>query len=583
MTVAYSLNTDFAAERHCSNQFKIRQTMKSAKTMTIVMAMFFICMTAVKGVSDEKGTPGNNELQLVCSPEFASLASQLASDYMKEHKGIEIRVTPVDDWAVNGALGKGCIALVNKGCVAGLKGEDNFKLVVGRDAIVPVMSTRHPQKELIMEKGISAEEFARIYSSTGQLTWGEVLGNSDQHPVQAYIPGESCAKNYLADFLQTDVESFVGIETMEPGEMLKKIGSDPGAIGFCSLACLMNLENSEMDAGIGYVPVDMDGDGRIGEFENIYKSGSMLSHAIFVGRFPRSLYSRVYALTAEQPAGGNEMAFLEWMIGDGQLTLASAGMMELGYSERNSGMEKLAGKDYSLANVPVKATPARVYLLVGGFLLLLGALSYLISRITGRRSETPDLNYPQGDGSAAFPGGLYFDRSHTWAFMEKSGRVRIGIDDFLQNVCGPVTRVQMRQPGEQLKRGEAFMTLIQNGKRLEIKSPVSGIVEEQNDELVDDASLLNSDPFAAGWVLMVKPVNWISELKSYFMGEPYTDWLKTEGARLKEFFASALKRQDKKEVALVMQDGGEISGGILESFGPEVWEEFQEGFINSTK
>ena len=88
MTVAYSLNTDFAAERHCSNKFKIRQAMKSAKTMTIVMAMFFICMTAVKGVPDEKGTPGNKELQLVCSPEFNSLASQLASDYMKKHKGI---------------------------------------------------------------------------------------------------------------------------------------------------------------------------------------------------------------------------------------------------------------------------------------------------------------------------------------------------------------------------------------------------------------------------------------------------------------------------------------------------------------
>jgi len=557
--------------------------MKSAKTMTIVMALCFICMTAVKGVSDEKGTPGNNELQLVCGTEFSSLAGQLANDYMKEHKEIQIRVLPLDNKAVNGSLAKGCIALVNKGCLAGLEGEDSFKLVVGRDAIVPVINTKHPQMELIMANGISAEVFARIYSSTEQFTWGEVLGVSNQYPVHAYAPGEGCAKNYLADFLQTDIESLGGIETMETEEMLRKIGSDPGAIGFCSLACLMNRENSEMDAGIGYVPVDMDGDVRMDEFENIYTSGSMISHAIFVGRFPRALYSRVYALTAEQPAGDNEMAFLEWMIGDGQQTLASAGMMELGYSERNSGLEKLAGKDYTLANVTVKTTPARVYLLVGGLLLLLGALTYLISRISGRGSQTPDHIFQQGDGSAAFPGGLYFDRSHTWAFMEKSGRVRIGIDDFLQDVCGPVSRVQMKQPGDQLKRGDAFVTLIQNGKRLEIKSPVSGIVEEQNDELVGDASLLNSDPFDAGWVLMVKPVNWISELKSYFMGEPYTDWLKAEGARLKEFFTSVLKLQDKNEVSLTMQDGGEISGSILESFGPEVWEEFQEGFINSTK
>jgi len=557
--------------------------MKSAKTMTIAMALLFIGMTAVLGLSEENDTSGKNELELVCGPEFTSLASQLAKDYMKEHKGIQIRVLPLDDKAVNGVPGKGCIALVNKGCIAGIDGEDSFKLVVGRDAIVPVINTKHPQVELIMANGISAEVFARIYSSTGQLTWGEVLGVSNQHPVHAYAPEEGCEKSYLADFLETDIESFMGIETMEAEEMLKKIGSDPWAIGFCSLACLMSRENSGMDAGIGYVPVDMDGDGRMDEFENIYKSGSMLSHAIFVGRFPRSLYSRVYALTAERLAGSSEMAFLEWMMGEGQQTLASAGMLELGFSERNSGMGKLAGRDYTWANVPVKASPVRVYLLVGGGLLLLGALTYLISRISGKRSQTSDLNYQPGDGTAAFPGGLFFDKSHTWAFMEKSGRVRIGIDDFLQDVCGQVSRVQMKQPGDLLKRGDVFMTLIQNGKRLEIKSPVSGIVEEQNDELVGDASLLNSNPFDAGWVLMVKPVNWIGELKSYFMGEPYTDWLKAEGVRLKEFFTTVLKLQDNSELSPTMQDGGEISGGILESFGPEVWEEFQEGFINSTK
>ena len=83
--------------------------------------------------------------------------------------------------------------------------------------------------------------------------------------------------------------------------------------------------------------------------------------------------------------------------------------------------------------------------------------------------------------------------------------------------------------------------------------------------------------------MAVKPLNWISELKSYFMGEPYANWLKTEVARLKEFLTSTLKLYDTKEHALVLQDGGEINGGVLESFGPEVWEEFQDGFINRAK
>ena len=556
--------------------------MNSAKTMTIVMAMLFISMTAIQGAPEDKSAQEKNLLQVVCSPDLESLAKQLASDYMNENEGTQIQVTPLSEGDVYGNLPEGTVALLNKEFVTGLDGEHFSKMVVGRDAIVPIMNASHPQKEYILENGISPEKFNLIYASGDKLSWGEVLGIKDTHPVHAYAPGTSCAKNYMADFMQTESGNLNGFESMEPEKMLKMIGNDPGAIGFCSLACLLNMKINE-EAGILLVPVDMDGNGQIGEFENIYKSASMLSRAIFVGRFPKALYSRIYALTAGPAAGAGEKAFLEWIFAEGQESLALAGIMELGYSERSAGLEHLSENDQTFASVPVTPSPARVFLLLGAFLFLLGVLVYALARMTGRKSQAPRIASAQGDGSGAFPGGLFFDSSHTWAFMEKSGRVKIGIDDFLQNVTGPLTRVFVKKPGEQIKRGDHFLTLIQNGKRLEIKSPVTGIIEEQNNDLLEDASLLNSDPYTAGWILMVKPLNWISELKSYLIGQPYTDWLKIEATRLKEFFASTMKLQDSKETALVLQDGGEIREGVLATFGPEVWEEFQNGFINNSK
>ncbi|MCK4880170.1 MAG: hypothetical protein KAS82_05905 [Bacteroidales bacterium] len=168
--------------------------MKPAKTMTIAMAMLFITMTAMKGAPEEKGVPGKNELQLVCSPELESLANQLVNDYSKENMGTQIQVTPVTDHEVYGTLKKGTVALVNKDCLAGLKGEHYFKMVVGRDVIVPLINANHPQIDMIMENGISAEGFARIYTAPGNITWGEVLGLPDQRPVHAYVPGKACAK-----------------------------------------------------------------------------------------------------------------------------------------------------------------------------------------------------------------------------------------------------------------------------------------------------------------------------------------------------------------------------------------------------
>ena len=214
--------------------------MNSAKTMTIVMAMLFISMTAIKGAPEDKGEPQKNDLQVVCSPELESLAIQLANDYMKVNEGTLIQVATVSDREIYGNLPKGTVALLNKECVTGIDDEHSLKVVVGRDAIVPIINIGNPQREYILENGISPEKFAMIYRAEGQLCWGEVLGIQDTYPVHAYAPGGVCAKNYMADFLQTESGKLSGFESMEPEEMMRVIGSDPGAVGFCSLACLMN-------------------------------------------------------------------------------------------------------------------------------------------------------------------------------------------------------------------------------------------------------------------------------------------------------------------------------------------------------
>ena len=54
--------------------------------------------------------------------------------------------------------------------------------------------------------------------------------------------------------------------------------------------------------------------------------------------------------------------------------------------------------------------------------------------------------------------------------------VRIGIDDFIQHITGPLTKVKMKNPGEKVKKGEPILSIIQNGKLLNINSPVSGTI-----------------------------------------------------------------------------------------------------------
>jgi glycine cleavage system H lipoate-binding protein len=184
--------------------------------------------------------------------------------------------------------------------------------------------------------------------------------------------------------------------------------------------------------------------------------------------------------------------------------------------------------------------------------------------------------------SVNIPKGLYYDKTHTWAFMEKDGLIKIGIDDFLQHVTGPITRIEMRKPGEKVRKGDMILTIIQNGKRLVVFAPLSGIIKENNGLLNSQFTLINSSPYSDGWIYRIEPANWLRELQLMEMAEKYQAWLSNEFLRLKDFLAGSLKVNKMEYEAIVLQDGGMLKDGVLEDFGPEVWEDFQSNFLDTT-
>jgi glycine cleavage system H lipoate-binding protein len=181
------------------------------------------------------------------------------------------------------------------------------------------------------------------------------------------------------------------------------------------------------------------------------------------------------------------------------------------------------------------------------------------------------------------PEGLYYDKTHTWAFLERDGLVRLGIDDFLQHVTGTITRITMKEDGEFVRRGEKILTLIKFGKQLSLYSPVSGTIKARNLKLEENSSLVNTSPYADGWVYLVEPKNWLRELQFMWMGEKYREWLKDEFTRLRRFFEGTLKINHASLEYALLQDGGELRDNLLADQGPEIWEEFQRKFIDPSR
>ena len=226
-----------------------------------------------------------------------------------------------------------------------------------------------------------------------------------------------------------------------------------------------------------------------------------------------------------------------------------------------------------------------VILIIIAFLVISFTVDALVKFSRQRKLTTKVMSEDTirvfNQASVSVPNGIYYYKTHTWAFMEKNGSVKIGIDDFLLHITGKVNNIKMKEAGERILKGEVAFSIIQNGKQLTIKAPVSGIIKSKNNNLFNEPELLNSSTFNEGWVYTIEPTNWHRETNFLFMADTYKDWLKSEFVRLKDFFAMVANPTKNEFLPIILQEGGEIKENVLMDMSPEVWEEFQKKFMNN--
>ena len=369
-------------------------------------------------------------------------------------------------------------------------------------------------------------------------------------------------------------------------EVISAVQNDPLALAFCKVVNVISQDNQELLNNIKILPIDKNGNGTIDYMENIYADANTFLRGVWIGKYPKVLYSNIYAVSKVQPSTEAEIAFLSWVITDGQQYMNSSGYCSLVNTESQSQLNKI---NTSLVSVSTgkDTTSAGLVLLILVLVITSGlVISAGVRYFRKQAPVIPDFNDSLpgfNEHSVEVPKGVYFNRSHSWAFMEKDGNVSIGIDDFLQHVTGTLTRVEMRNPGEKVKKGEHLFSIIQFGKRLSLYSPISGIIKQQNEALIEDASRINSSPYSDGWIYRIEPSNWFEEVKFMDMAEKYKKWINTEFSRMKDFLAATLKPDSLEFAHVVLQDGGIVKDGVLADFGPEVWDDFQTNFLEIYK
>lgn len=221
------------------------------------------------------------------------------------------------------------------------------------------------------------------------------------------------------------------------------------------------------------------------------------------------------------------------------------------------------------------------YLITIAFFLLLVPFWIALNR---QAKATKKLNEALGILSAnilKIPQGIFYNKNHTWTFLERNGAARIGLDDLLLNIIGNVKINKLKEVGQMVSKGDVIAEVGQNGKTIKVVSPISGEVIKANASLNEAPETLNEDPYGRGWIYKVKPVNWIAETQECYLAEDAVNWSKQEIARFKDFIAESTKKHVQEPANLILQDGGEIAVNALAEMPGEVWKDFEKQFTTA--
>ena len=150
------------------------------------------------------------------------------------------------------------------------------------------------------------------------------------------------------------------------------------------------------------------------------------------------------------------------------------------------------------------------------------------------------------------PRGILLTKGHVWMKKNKSGLIKLGIDEFINKALGKISIQNNFSAGQKLNTGDVLFEGRIGNKKLMFHSPVNGIVKSTNSSPANKES---SKPYG----------NWCIELISNdiavgkgisFSGNNALNWLKQEFIKLDSFL---MKQAAGQELAgVTMYDGGNI-------------------------
>ncbi len=267
-----------------------------------------------------------------------------ADEFSKLHPNVQFDVQ-------GGGAGKGMtdvlagavdIGMISRSIKPEEESQGAFWVSVAKDAVFPVVSQQNPVLADLTSKGFTQEMFKKIFITGEVKTWGEVVGKPEvTDAIHVYTRSDSAGAAdqwalYCGGKVQADIQG-IGVNG-EPA-LVDTVAKDPLGIGFSNLNSVFDVSTGKLVQGAVVPPIDINNNGTIDKGE-YYRTKDEAVMAIADATYP-SPPARFENLATKGKPTGLTLAFIKWILMDGQGLLDEAGYVPLTLEQQAEALAKL--------------------------------------------------------------------------------------------------------------------------------------------------------------------------------------------------------------------------------------------------
>ena len=253
-------------------------------------------------------------------------------EYKKENPKIRFNISA-------GGAGKGMadalsgaidLGMVSRDIMPEEKEKGAWWVAVVMDAVIPTMNAENPLAQTIKKRGLTREEFRKIYL-TGEITnWNQLPGITTDQVINVFTRSDACgAAATWAEFLGGKQEELAGVGVFGDPGLADAVIKDVKGVGFNNTVYLYDSRSGVKNQGIDIIPIDVNESGVIEPEEYFYQDLHTVLQAIGEGKYPSPPARDLYLVAGGTPRKKAALDFLRWVCTKGQAFVSEAGYVPL--------------------------------------------------------------------------------------------------------------------------------------------------------------------------------------------------------------------------------------------------------------